>query len=166
MPAPTRPWVCFLQGYPLIHLLTAPHLPLLAVWSTGQDTNATIKRQLQRLLPGISAFLDVDDLEGGALPIVRGGRPCPATRCCLAIALWRAISTQSRGECMEAGRAWQRGERGSLESQIGISDWNLGLPFRFLPHGRHRGARELCAGECGDAVVPQQGLPALAQLPS
>lgn len=40
----------------------------MAVWSTAQDTNATIKRQLQRLVPLISVFLDVDDLEDiGAL---------------------------------------------------------------------------------------------------
>ena len=32
-------------------------------WSTGQDANATIKRQLQRLLLGVSVFLDVDDLK-------------------------------------------------------------------------------------------------------
>ncbi|KAL1496055.1 hypothetical protein AB1Y20_014684 [Prymnesium parvum] len=32
------------------------------VWSTGQDQVATIKRQLQRMLPGITIFLDVDDL--------------------------------------------------------------------------------------------------------
>ena len=32
-------------------------------WSTGQDANATIKRQLQRLLPGVRVFLDVDDLD-------------------------------------------------------------------------------------------------------
>ena len=33
------------------------------VWSTGQDAVATIKRQLQRLMPGVRIFLDVDDLE-------------------------------------------------------------------------------------------------------
>jgi len=33
------------------------------VWSSGQDQTAVIKRQLQLLLPGIHAFLDVDDLE-------------------------------------------------------------------------------------------------------
>ena len=33
------------------------------VWGTGQDQCASIKRQLQLLLPGVSIFLDVDDLE-------------------------------------------------------------------------------------------------------
>jgi len=32
------------------------------IWSTGQDQAATIKRQLQRLLPEVRVFLDVDDL--------------------------------------------------------------------------------------------------------
>ena len=31
--------------------------------STGQDANATIKRQLQLLLPKVEIFLDIDDLE-------------------------------------------------------------------------------------------------------
>ena len=39
------------------------HLFLSHVWSTGQDQCATIKRQLCLLLPGVSIFLDVDDLE-------------------------------------------------------------------------------------------------------
>ena len=39
------------------------HLFLSHVWSTGQDQNAIIKRQLQLLLPGVRVFLDVDDLE-------------------------------------------------------------------------------------------------------
>ena len=44
------------------------HLFLSHVWSTGQDQCAVIKRQLNLLLPGISVFLDVDDLEDiGAL---------------------------------------------------------------------------------------------------
>ena len=34
-----------------------------AVWGTGQDQCATIKRQLSLLMPGVSIFLDVDDLE-------------------------------------------------------------------------------------------------------
>jgi len=34
----------------------------LAVWGTGQDQVAVIKRQLQLLLPSLSIFLDVDDL--------------------------------------------------------------------------------------------------------
>jgi hypothetical protein len=39
-----------------------------AVWGTGQDQVAVIKRQLQLMLPGVSIFLDVDDLEDiGAL---------------------------------------------------------------------------------------------------
>ena len=44
------------------------HLFLSHIWSTGQDQCAVIKRQLNLLLPGISVFLDVDDLEDiGAL---------------------------------------------------------------------------------------------------
>merc|ERR1711951_271470 len=39
------------------------HLFLSHIWSTGQDQCATIKRQLCLLLPGVSIFLDVDDLE-------------------------------------------------------------------------------------------------------
>ena len=39
------------------------HLFLSHVWSTGQDQCAVIKRQLNLLMPGISVFLDVDDLE-------------------------------------------------------------------------------------------------------
>jgi len=39
------------------------HLFLSHVWSTAQDAVATIKRQLQRLMPDASIFLDVDDLE-------------------------------------------------------------------------------------------------------
>ena len=39
------------------------HLFLSHIWSTGQDQCATIKRQLMLLLPGVSIFLDVDDLE-------------------------------------------------------------------------------------------------------
>jgi hypothetical protein len=39
------------------------HLFLSHIWSTGQDQCATIKRQLALLMPGISVFLDVDDLE-------------------------------------------------------------------------------------------------------
>ena len=38
------------------------------IWGTGQDQCATIKRQLCLLLPGVSIFLDVDDLKDiGAL---------------------------------------------------------------------------------------------------
>jgi len=38
------------------------------VWSTGQDQVAVIKRQLLRMVHGLSIFLDVDDLEDiGAL---------------------------------------------------------------------------------------------------
>jgi len=33
------------------------------VWSTGQDQCAVIKRSIQHLLPSVSVFLDVDDLE-------------------------------------------------------------------------------------------------------
>jgi len=32
-------------------------------WNSAQDAAATIKRQLQRLMPGVQVFLDVDDLE-------------------------------------------------------------------------------------------------------
>jgi len=39
------------------------HLFNSHIWSTGQDAVAGIKRQLQRLLPAIRVFLDVDDLE-------------------------------------------------------------------------------------------------------
>merc|ERR1719454_1296322 len=39
------------------------HLFNSHIWSTGQDATATIKRQLQRLLPDCRIFLDVDDLE-------------------------------------------------------------------------------------------------------
>ena len=39
------------------------HLFLSHIWGTGQDQCATIKRQLTALLPGVSVFLDVDDLE-------------------------------------------------------------------------------------------------------
>ena len=34
-----------------------------SIWGTGQDQCATIKRQLSLLMPGVSIFLDVDDLE-------------------------------------------------------------------------------------------------------
>ena len=44
------------------------HLFLSHIWGTGQDQCATIKRQLCLLLPGVSIFLDVDDLKDiGAL---------------------------------------------------------------------------------------------------
>ena len=39
------------------------HLFLSHIWGTGQDQVAAIKRQLCLLVPGISIFLDVDDLE-------------------------------------------------------------------------------------------------------
>ena len=39
------------------------HIFLSHVWGTGQDQCATIKRQLCLLLPGVSVFLDVDDLD-------------------------------------------------------------------------------------------------------
>ena len=39
------------------------HLFLSHLWGTGQDQCATIKRQLCLLLPGVSVFLDIDDLE-------------------------------------------------------------------------------------------------------
>ena len=39
------------------------HLFLSHIWSSGQDQVATIKRQLQLLLPGARIFLDVDDLQ-------------------------------------------------------------------------------------------------------
>ena len=44
------------------------HLFLSHVWGTGQDQCATIKRQLNLLMPGVKIFLDVDDLRNiGAL---------------------------------------------------------------------------------------------------
>ena len=54
------------------------HMFLSHIWSTGQDQCATIKRQLCLLLPGVSIFLDVDDLEslGDSAPIT----PLPSTR--------------------------------------------------------------------------------------
>ena len=39
------------------------HLFLSHIWSSGQDQVALIKQQLGLLVPGISVFLDVDDLE-------------------------------------------------------------------------------------------------------
>jgi len=39
------------------------HMFLSHIWGTGQDQCATIKRQLCLLLPDVSIFLDVDDLE-------------------------------------------------------------------------------------------------------
>jgi len=39
------------------------HLFLSHTWKSGQDQVAVIKRQLQLILPGVSVFLDVDDLE-------------------------------------------------------------------------------------------------------
>ena len=39
------------------------HLFLSHIWGTGQDQCATIKRQLQAYVPGVSVFLDVDDLQ-------------------------------------------------------------------------------------------------------
>ena len=37
-------------------------LPCTDVWGTGQDIVAQIKQQLCLLLPGVSIFLDIDDL--------------------------------------------------------------------------------------------------------
>ena len=42
------------------------HLFLSHCWQHGQDQCATIKRQLNLLLPGVSIFLDVDDLKSGS----------------------------------------------------------------------------------------------------
>jgi len=39
------------------------HLFLSHIWGSGQDQCATIKRQLSLLLPDVSIFLDIDDLE-------------------------------------------------------------------------------------------------------
>ena len=39
------------------------HLFLSHTWKSGQDQVATIKRQMNLLLPGIKVFLDVDDLQ-------------------------------------------------------------------------------------------------------
>ena len=52
---------CVLGRESLIRSGFDPFLPPLCrshIWSTGQDANATIKRQLQRLLLGISVFLE------------------------------------------------------------------------------------------------------------
>ena len=43
------------------------HLFLSHIWGTGQDQCATIKRQLCLLMPGVSIFLDVDDLQVDSL---------------------------------------------------------------------------------------------------
>ena len=50
------------------------HLFLSHIWSTGQDQVAAIKRQLCLLIPGISIFLDVDDLEDIDALIANGPR--------------------------------------------------------------------------------------------
>ena len=42
------------------------HLFLSHVWRTAQDSCNAIKRNLQLLLPGVSIFLDTDDI-GGAV---------------------------------------------------------------------------------------------------
>ena len=39
------------------------HLFISHIWSSAQDQAATIKRQLQLLVPTASVFLDIDDLE-------------------------------------------------------------------------------------------------------
>ena len=39
------------------------HLFLSHIWGTGQDQCATIKRQILAYVPGVSVFLDVDDLQ-------------------------------------------------------------------------------------------------------
>jgi membrane protease YdiL (CAAX protease family) len=39
------------------------HLFLSHVWGTGQDQMRVIKQRLREMLPGVSVFLDVDDLE-------------------------------------------------------------------------------------------------------
>ena len=38
------------------------HLYLSHIWSTGQDACATIKTQLQLLLPNVKIFLDVTEM--------------------------------------------------------------------------------------------------------
>jgi len=51
-----------------LHTAHRWHLFLSHIWGTGQDQCATIKRQLTLLMPGVSIFLDVDDLRDiGAL---------------------------------------------------------------------------------------------------
>jgi len=52
------------------------HLFLSHVWGLGQDRMRVVKDRLQVLLPGISVFLDVDDLEagGGALDVLLSSR--------------------------------------------------------------------------------------------
>ena len=44
------------------------HIFLSHVWSSGQDQMATVKRQLQLLLPGIRVFLDVCRRQSNPLP--------------------------------------------------------------------------------------------------
>ena len=39
------------------------HLFLSHIWGTGQDQCANIKRQMLAYVPGVSVFLDVDDLQ-------------------------------------------------------------------------------------------------------
>ena len=39
------------------------HLFLSHIWGTGQDQCANIKRQMLLYVPGVSVFLDVDDLQ-------------------------------------------------------------------------------------------------------
>ena len=46
------------------------HIFLSHVWSSGQDQVATIKRQLQLLVPGVSVFLDVDECAAPLHPCV------------------------------------------------------------------------------------------------
>ena len=51
-----------------VFFLTCHSVRVAVQWGTGQDQCATIKRQLTLLIPGVSIFLDVDDLEDiGAL---------------------------------------------------------------------------------------------------
>ena len=52
------------------------HLFLSHIWGTGQDQCAAIKRNLQLLLPGVSIFLDVDNLDDVSQLEKHVARPC------------------------------------------------------------------------------------------
>ena len=52
-----------LMELPPQRLDTAWHLFVSHVWRTGQDQARVIKERLKQLVPGISVFLDVDDLD-------------------------------------------------------------------------------------------------------
>ena len=51
-----------------------PNAVHAAVWSSGQDQVAVIKRRMIQLVPTANVFLDVDDLEDSRAP-PRSSRP-------------------------------------------------------------------------------------------